>query len=135
MSGSAHVKRFLLVPLPIAALCAFSNMLSGIPRASLPPYFYEWWLIAAPAFVIFRAIYGVFDVLPYRIQAPIGSPLLAICFLFWVALILLPFWRPFRLWGLSLAITRLAFLCVGAGLAFWMWYVYYGGSYACCRGD
>jgi hypothetical protein len=135
MSASAHIKRFLLIPLPIAALCAFSNMLSGIPRASLPPAFYEWWLVAAPAFVIFRQLYFLLDWLPYRIQAAIGSPLLAICFLFWTALILLPFWRPFRLLKLSIAVTRLAFISVGALLAFWMWWVYYGGPNACCRGE
>lgn len=137
MSASAYIKRFLLIPLPIAALCAFSNMLSGIPRASLPPAFYEWWLVAAPAFVIFQAASSILllDTLPYTIQQRIAGVLLAICFLLWTALVLLPFWRPFRLWKLSLTVTRLVFLSVGAVLAFWMWWVYYGGPNACCRGE
>ena len=112
-------------------------MLSGIPRASLPPAFYEWWLVAAPAFVIFQLLYSILflDALPYPIQQPVASVLLAICFLFWTALVLFPLWRPFRLWKLSVAVTRLAFISVGALLAFWMWWVYYGGPNACCRGD
>jgi hypothetical protein len=135
MSFPSSLKRFLLIPLPVAALCSFSNMLSGVPRASLPPHFYEWWLIGAPGFVIFRELYSILDVLPYRVQSAIGWPLLAVCFLAWAAFIFLPFWRPFRLGRLSLATTRMSFLCLGAGLALWIWWVYYGAPNACCRGD
>ena len=119
----------MLIPLPTAALCALSNMLSGVPRASLPPHFYEWWLIAAPAFPIFLVLSELVELLPldYATESRISSVLLALCFLFWAALILLPFWRPFRLRGLSLLATRIAFLTVGATLAVWTWWEYYGG--------
>jgi len=125
---SSTLRRFVLIPLPIAVLCAFSNM-AAIPTSSLPPYFSRWWLIAAPAFVVFQilTIPEEFFTLRVGTEERIDTVVLAFSFLLWSALVLLPFWRPFRLGSLPLLATRIIFLFAGALLAIWTWYSYYGG--------
>ncbi len=125
---ASTLRRFLLIPLPVAALCAFSNM-AAIPAASLPPYFSRWWLIAVPAFVVFQilTIPEEFFTLGVGTEERIDTVVLAFSFLLWSALVLLPFWRPFRLRSLSLFATRIIFVLAGALLAILTWYLYYAG--------
>ena len=72
---------------------------------------------------MFLQLTGLTDLLPVRYsqQQLIASVLLIVLLLSWFTFILLPFWREYRLFSLSLQTTRWMFAVAGLVITLWCW--------------
>ena len=76
--------------------------------------------VGAPAFMVYRELSGVADLVP-RIRQALQGVLLVLVALCWFTFILLPFWSDFRIRGLGSRGSRILFAVVGILLTAFCW--------------
>ena len=76
--------------------------------------------IGAPAFMVYRELSGIADLVP-NIRQTLQIVLLVLVTLCWFTFILLPFWSDFRIPGLGSRGSRILFAAVGILLTAACW--------------
>jgi hypothetical protein len=76
--------------------------------------------VAAPAFMVYRELSGVADLVP-RVRQALQSVLLVLVALCWFTFILLHFWSDFRIRGLGSRGSRILFAVVSILLTALCW--------------
>ena len=82
--------------------------------------------VCAPAFMVYRELSGVANLVP-PIRRAFQSILLVLVALCWFTFILLPFWSDFRIRGLGSRGSRILFAVVGILLTVFCWLQLGGG--------
>jgi hypothetical protein len=115
-------KRCVWLPVVLTVVCAVSYLVP-LPAALFPLHLERLSSIGAPGFVVFLQLAGLTEEIPvpYSVQQLIASALLILLLLCWFTFILLPFWRDYRVFGLSLRSMRWIFAVAGVVITFWCW--------------
>jgi hypothetical protein len=116
-------KRGIWLPLILTVVSAVSY-LAPLPAALFPIHLERLSSIGAPGFSVFHQLAGITYDLPlrYSLQELVASVLLIMLLLSWFTFILLPFWRDYRVFGLSSRSTRWMFAIFGVAITFWCWF-------------
>jgi hypothetical protein len=119
---TAISKRGVWFPLVLTAICAISYLVP-LPAALFPLHLERLSSIGAPAFAVFHQFASIAYDLPisYSLQQLLASLLLIMLLLSWFTFVLLPFWRDYRVFGLSSRSMRWIFAIFGVAITFWCW--------------
>src|SRR5436309_15872212 len=124
--SAISLKRLLLIPMPVAALCFVCYV---VPWSFIPFRLRVWTsIVSSPVLIAFLNTNFVIELgLPYATVQIIQAVILGYLFAAWFSTVFIPFWIDYRLGRLSLAMTRVMFLAGAFVLTAAAWYhVFYG---------
>jgi hypothetical protein len=119
---TAISKRCVWLPVLLTVVCAVTYLVP-LPQSLFPLHLERLSSIGSPAFAVFHQLAGITYDLPlrYSLQELVASVLLIMLLLSWFTFILLPFWRDYRVFGLSSRRTRWIFAIFGVVITVWCW--------------